>query len=46
MIEHGGTDGYATQVAKQNAIQNMLKQVDVGFVDNRDVEHLNLNKDE
>ena len=45
MIEHGGTDGYATHVAKQAAISSVLKQVD-GFVDNRDVEHLNLNKEE
>lgn len=42
MIENGGNDGYATHVAKQSAISSVLKQVD-GFVDNRDVEHLNLN---
>ena len=42
MITHGGNDGYATQVAKQTAISSAIKQVD-GFVDNRDVEHLNLN---
>ena len=42
MIQHGGADGYATQVAKSNAINTVLKQVD-GFIDNRDVEHLNLN---
>ena len=46
MIEHGGQDGYASQVAKQNAISNMMKQIDVGFVDNRDVKHLDLNKEE
>lgn len=45
MIEHGGQDGYATHVAKQAAISSVLKQVD-GFVDNRDVEHLNLNPKE
>ena len=43
MIEHGGTDGYAASVAKQQAISTVLQQVD-GFVDNRDVEHLNLTK--
>jgi len=42
MIQHGGSDGYATHVAKSNAINSVLKQVD-GFIDNRDVEHLNLN---
>ena len=42
MIENGGNDGYATHVAKQAAISTVLRQVD-GFVDNRDVEHLNLN---
>jgi len=42
MAENGGQDGYAAHVAKQAAITTVLKQVD-GFVDNRDVEHLNLN---
>lgn len=43
MIEHGGSDGYAATLSKQNAMQSILaKQID-GFVDNRDVEHLNLN---
>jgi hypothetical protein len=42
MILNGGNDGYAHQVAKNSAINSVLKQVD-GFVDNRDVEHLNLN---
>jgi len=42
MIEHGGQDGYATHVAKQAAISTVLKQVD-GYLDNRAVEHLNLN---
>lgn len=42
MQQNGGVDGYAAHVAKQNAITSMLKQVD-GYVDNRDVEHLNLN---
>jgi CII-binding regulator of phage lambda lysogenization HflD len=42
MADNGGQDGYAAHVAKQNAITTVLKQVD-GFVDNRDVEHLNLN---
>lgn len=42
MIENGGSDGYAAHVAKQSAVASVLKQVD-GFVDNRDVEHLNLN---
>lgn len=42
MAENGGQDGYATHVAKQNAISTVLKQVE-GYVDNRDVEHLNLN---
>lgn len=46
MIEHGGTDGYATYVAKQNAISSVVRAAVDGFVDNRDVEHLNLNKDE
>lgn len=45
MAKNGGTDGYAAHVAKQNAITTVLKQVD-GFVDNRDVEHLNLNPTE
>lgn len=45
MIEHGGSDGYAASVAKQQAITSMLEQVD-GFVDNRDFEHLNLSKTE
>jgi len=42
MLDNGGNDGYAGHVAKQNAISTVLRQVD-GFVDNRDVEHLNLN---
>lgn len=42
MVEHGGQDGYATHVAKQAAITTVLKQVD-GYLDNRAVEHLNLN---
>lgn len=45
LIEHGGTDGYASAVEKQNAINNVILQVD-GYVDNRDVQHLNLNKNE
>lgn len=45
MIEHGGNDGYAAAVAKSQAINNVLEQID-GYVDNRDVEHLNLNKAE
>jgi len=32
-------------VAKQSAINQAIKQVD-GFIDNRDVEHLNLNPTE
>jgi len=43
MIENGGNDGYAAQVSKQAAISNVLKHAVDGFVDNRDVEHLNLN---
>lgn len=42
MADNGGQDGYATHVAKQNAISTVLKQVE-GYVDHRDVEHLNLN---
>lgn len=45
MIEHGGTDGYAAALAKSQAINTVLEQID-GYVDNRDVEHLNLNKAE
>lgn len=46
MIEHGGNDGYAATLAKQQAIQSVIaKQMD-GYVDNRDVEHLNLNPNE
>lgn len=45
MIQNGGQDGYATALAKQQAISSVIKQVD-GFVDNRDVEHLNLNPTE
>lgn len=45
MIQNGGNDGYASQVAKQSAINQAIKQVD-GFIDNRDVEHLNLNPTE
>jgi hypothetical protein len=41
MTENGGQDGYAAHVAKQNAISTVLKQVE-GYVDHRDVEHLNL----
>jgi hypothetical protein len=46
MVEHGGQDGYASMVSKQNAINSILQQSVDGFVDNRDVEHLNLNKGE
>jgi hypothetical protein len=42
MIQNGGNDGYATYVNKQNAVKNVIDQVD-GFIDNRDIEHLNLN---
>ena len=42
MIENGGNDGYAASVAKTNAVASMLEKMD-GFIDNRDVEHLNLN---
>jgi hypothetical protein len=45
MIENGGADGYASQIAKQDIINSMLSQVD-GFVDNRDIGHLNLNPNE
>ena len=43
MIKHGGTDGYAAQVQKTNVINSMLKQVELDYVDNREIEHLNLN---
>lgn len=46
MIEHGGNDGYAATLAKQQAIQNVLAKQFDGYVDNRDVEHLNLNPNE
>lgn len=46
MIEHGGSDGYAGMVSKQNAINSIISQSIDGFVDNRDVEHLNLNVQE
>ena len=42
MIQNGGNDGYATHIAKQNAVAGVIAQVD-GFIDNRDVQHLNLN---
>ena len=45
MILNGNQDGYAATVAKQQAINTVMRQVD-GYVDNRDVEHLNLNKEE
>ena len=45
MILNGNQDGYAATVAKQQAVNAVMRQVD-GYVDNRDVEHLNLNKEE
>ena len=43
MIDHGSTDGYANHIQKQNAMTNMVqRQVDSSFIDNRDVQDLNL----
>jgi hypothetical protein len=41
-MKGGGGADYAHFVAQNDAISSALKQVD-GYVDNRDVEHLNLN---
>lgn len=47
MIQHGGNDGYAAQVQKQKVIGGVLNELaGEDFVDNRDVEHLNLNPTE
>ena len=43
MIQNGGNDGYATHIAKQNAVAGVIAQINDGFIDNRDVQHLNLN---
>ena len=41
MVEHGGQDGYADAVAKQNAVTAAIGAVEE-FVDQRDVANLNL----
>ena len=46
MIEHGGSDGYAASVVKSQAIYSAVQQTVDGYVDHRDVEHLQLNKTE
>lgn len=46
MIEHGGQDTYAQHIQRQAAINQVLSKVEIGFIDNREVESLNLSTQE
>lgn len=42
MKENGGNDGYQAYADKQAVMASFITSVE-GFIDNRDIEHLNLN---